>query len=89
MLYKPRDSHGLGMLPRGVYVIHESDLYRLIMRSNMPDAERFQDWVTEEVLPQIRKTGGYIAAHVKRHTSSTKLAMNSATQISIYFASEK
>jgi anti-repressor protein len=47
--------------PRGVSIIPESDLYRLIMRSNMPDAERFQDWVTEIVLPQIRKTGGYIA----------------------------
>lgn len=27
----------------------------------MPDAERFQDWVCEEVLPRIRKTGGYVA----------------------------
>lgn len=39
--------------------IPESDVYRLIMRSNMPNAERFQDWVTEEVLPSIRKTGAY------------------------------
>lgn len=40
--------------------IPESDVYRLIMRSNMPNAERFQDWVTEEVLPSIRKTGAYV-----------------------------
>lgn len=40
--------------------IPESDLYRLVMSSKLPDAVRFQDWVCEEVLPQIRKTGGYI-----------------------------
>jgi prophage antirepressor-like protein len=41
--------------------IPESDLFRLIMRSNQHDAERFQTWVCEEVLPQIRKTGKYSA----------------------------
>ena len=45
---------------RGLLIIPESDLYRLIMRSNMPDAERFQDWVCEEVLPSIRKHGAYL-----------------------------
>jgi|GEM_PF-1856879 len=39
-------------------LIPESDLYRLVMRSNMEEAERFQDWVCSEVLPTIRKTGG-------------------------------
>ena len=41
--------------------IPESDLYRLIFRSKLPSAERFTDWVTAEVLPSIRKNGGYIA----------------------------
>lgn len=41
--------------------INEPNLYRLIMRSKLPDAEKFQDWVCEEVLPAIRKDGGYIA----------------------------
>ena len=41
--------------------IPESDLYRLIFRSKLPSAERFTDWVTTEVLPSIRKNGGYIA----------------------------
>lgn len=41
--------------------IPESDLYRLIFRSKFPSAERFTDWVTAEVLPSIRKNGGYIA----------------------------
>lgn len=43
-------------------IIPESDVYRLIMRSNLPSAERFQDWVCEDVLPSIRRTGGYFLA---------------------------
>ena len=42
------------------YVISEPGLYRLVMRSRKPEAKEFQRWVTHEVLPQIRKTGGYI-----------------------------
>jgi len=43
-------------------LVSEAGLYRLIMRSNVPGAQRFQAWVTDEVLPTIRKTGGaYIA----------------------------
>ena len=41
--------------------IPESDLYRLVFSSKLPNAERFTDWVTEEVLPSIRRNGGYIA----------------------------
>lgn len=40
----------------------ESEVYRLTMKSKLPDAEKFQDWVCEEVLPSIRKHGGYITA---------------------------
>lgn len=42
-------------------VINESGLYSLIMSSKLPNAKRFKRWVTSEVLPSIRKTGGYIA----------------------------
>lgn len=45
--------------PVQINLIPESDLYRLVMRSNVPDAEEFQTWVCEEVLPSIRKTGSY------------------------------
>ena len=45
--------------PRGINIIPESDVYRLVMRSKLPAAEQFQTWVCEEVLPAIRKTGGY------------------------------
>ena len=40
-------------------VINESGLYSLIMGSGLPNARKFKRWVTSEVLPQIRKTGGY------------------------------
>lgn len=43
-------------------VVSEPGLYKLIMRSRKPEAKAFQRWVTHEVLPAIRKTGGYIAA---------------------------
>ncbi|NPA64475.1 MAG: phage antirepressor Ant [Epsilonproteobacteria bacterium] len=44
-----------------VNVINESGLYTLILRSNKPQAKRFRKWVTSEVLPMIRKYGGYIS----------------------------
>ena len=40
--------------------IPESDLYRLIVKSQLPEAERFEKWVFEEVLPSIRKHGAYM-----------------------------
>lgn len=39
--------------------IPEGDLYRLIVHSKLPGAERFEKWVFDEVLPSIRRTGGY------------------------------
>lgn len=41
-------------------VIPESDVYRLIIKSNLPSAEKFEAWVMEEVLPTIRKHGAYL-----------------------------
>lgn len=41
-------------------IISEPGLYKLIMRSRKPEAKEFQRWVTHEVLPSIRRTGGYI-----------------------------
>ena len=43
-----------------VTLINESGLYSLILSSKLPQAKAFKRWVTAEVLPQIRKTGGYI-----------------------------
>ena len=41
-------------------VINESGFYSLVLSSKMPNAKRFKRWVTSEVLPTIRKTGGYV-----------------------------
>lgn len=40
-------------------IIPEGDIYRLIIKSKLPQAEKFESWVFDEVLPQIRKTGQY------------------------------
>lgn len=46
---------------QGALLITEGDLYRLIMKSKLPSAEKFESWVMDEVLPSIRKNGGYIS----------------------------
>lgn len=51
--------------------INEKNLYKVIMRSDKPQAEPFQDWVCGEVLPSIRKTGSYSTR--KEHTASLPL----------------
>lgn len=45
---------------REMYIINESGLYSLIFGSKLDSAKRFKKWVTSEVLPSIRKNGGYI-----------------------------
>ena len=42
-------------------IINESGLYSLVISSKLPSAKRFKHWVTSEVIPSIRKNGGYIA----------------------------
>lgn len=44
---------------RETWLVNESGLYKLILRSNKKEAEKFQDWVTDEVLPSIRRKGHY------------------------------
>ncbi|RZN69702.1 BRO family protein, partial [Avibacterium paragallinarum] len=53
-----RDTLTKGGKQEMVY-INEPNLYRLIIKSRKPEAEPFETWVFEEVLPQIRKTGKY------------------------------
>ncbi|NBR43639.1 MAG: hypothetical protein EBT85_00920, partial [Synechococcaceae bacterium WB5_2B_268] len=47
-------------------VVNESGLYKLIMRSTKPIAEKFQEWVCEEVLPSIRKKGEFVLQEYKQ-----------------------
>lgn len=46
--------------PQSTYIVNEPGLYSLISKSRKPEAKRFKHWVNHEVLPQIRRTGGYI-----------------------------
>lgn len=50
---------------RDPIIVSESGLYKLILRSDKPQAKPFQDWVTRVVLPAIRKDGGYIQGEEK------------------------
>lgn len=56
--------HANGVGGTNMVYIPEKDVYRLIMRSNLPNAEQFQDWVCDEVLPSIRKHGIYATDNV-------------------------
>lgn len=60
-LYPMKTSVGV----RAHSLISEAGLYKLVMRSDKPAAKPFQDWVTREVLPSIRKDGGYIMGEEK------------------------
>lgn len=65
-----QDEKGLNRIktPGGVQTLNcisESGLYKLVMRSDKPQARLFQDWVTRDVLPAIRKDGAYIMGEEK------------------------
>jgi prophage antirepressor-like protein len=60
-------------------VVSEPGLYRLMMRSERPNAERFQDWITDDVLPTIRKTGRYEAPSARQKRYAGKLKTNDAS----------
>jgi prophage antirepressor-like protein len=57
--YKKNGEPAIKQIP--MIFINEGNLYRLILKSNMPKAEAFESWVCDEVLPQIRKRGYYVA----------------------------
>lgn len=64
--------HPQGKGTLDVNVIPESDVYRLITHSKLPAAERFEKWVFDEVLPSIRKTGGYSLEIPKDYPSALR-----------------
>ena len=59
-----RASLKLGLTGSAVNIINESGLYSLILKSRKPEAKAFKRWVTSEVLPAIRKNGGYMTPEV-------------------------
>lgn len=63
-------------------VINESGLYSLILSSKLPDAKKFKRWVTSEVLPAIRKHGGYLTdAKMKEALLNPDTIITLATQL--------
>lgn len=50
--------------------VNEPNLYRLVFRSNKPEAQKFADWVYSEVLPSIRKTGSYTVANKEKSSTN-------------------
>lgn len=54
------DSQNGNVVKTQTTIITEGDIYRLIVKSKLPSAEKFETWVFDEVLPTIRKTGGYV-----------------------------
>lgn len=56
---------------RAPLIVSEPGLYKLIMRSRKPEAKAFQRWVTHEVLPAIRRTGGYMVARADETPEET------------------
>lgn len=60
---------------RGMIIINESGLYSLILSSKLPTAKAFKRWITHEVIPSIRKTGGYNADATMQHVVQTLATM--------------
>lgn len=75
--------------PRGEYVMPESDVYRLIIRSNKPEAERFEKWVFEEVLPTIRKVGSYAVPNNALNPTDHQLAAAALSLVPAAIAAAK
>ena len=67
---------------QSMVMINESGLYSLMFTSKLPQAKAFKRWVTSEVLPQIRKTGGYISTKdASGHQLSDQEILELALQI--------
>lgn len=64
-----RSRFNLGRQGEG-WIVNESGLYKIVLRSDKPDAREFQRWVTHDVLPSIRRHGAYMSEDVVEHTLS-------------------
>jgi len=70
-----------GSQSRNVIIIPERDLYRLIMRSKLPAAEAFEEWIVSDVIPSIRKTGSYQVAQAPQPTAPESKQLVEATKV--------
>lgn len=76
------DERYIETIDRGgsLLLINESGLYALVLRSRKPEARKFAKWVTGEVLPSIRKTGGYGAPALPRLEFRPPPALGTSSQ---------
>ena len=56
---KTQSQFGIELGQRGGWLINESGLYSLVLSSKLPEAKEFKHWITHDVIPAIRRTGGY------------------------------
>ena len=65
-----------------VKIIPEGDVYRLIIKSKLPNAQKFESWVMDEVLPTIRKHGAYMTEQtIEKALTSPDFLIQLATQL--------
>lgn len=78
-----KSNQSLGLAGKPFVIINESGLYALVLRSRKPEARKFAKWVTGEVLPSIRKTGGYAkpVADAERIALANRLAAHAASTV--------
>ncbi|MCK5897366.1 MAG: hypothetical protein KAG20_11195 [Cocleimonas sp.] len=69
---------------QSVTYINEGNLYRLIVKSKKPEAEKFEEWLFEEVLPQIRKTGHYDVSKARISAEQLQAIRNAMTDVTRY-----
>lgn len=67
---------------RGATIINESGLYSLVLSSKLPSAKKFKRWITKEVIPSIRKHGGYLTpAKIEEVLSNPDTIIKLATEL--------
>ena len=79
---KMHDMHFRKLHNTGENFLTESGVYKLIFKSKKKEAEKFQDWVTDEVLPQIRKHGAYMTDDtIEKALASPEFLIQLATNL--------
>ena len=71
---RPLNFEGVENIDPQTKLIPESDIWRLIIKSKLPEAEKIEKWIFEDVLPEIRKTGSYSIQPKTEPIQQTKLS---------------
>lgn len=71
---RPNSELGRGLLNTEANIVNESGLYKIVLRSDKPEAREFQRWVTHDVLPSIRMHGGYMLGQERMTPEQMALA---------------